>query len=364
MLHRPERLRRRGFSLVELLVVILIVTVVISIIVPALGHARTAAKTHATRQLLDTVSQAVGSYELSERESPGVFRPTEMGSAASLNGGLSVMQNMVLAMSGGWQDAASAGATYTISVNPTNVSAKEIKVDPALIGVGKGYFNPPQKNFRKQDGSEGGTKADPATGNQLNNGIEQIPELVDHFGVPIMAWASDPLARQPVAQLSDFARADSGGAGNATLSRYYARANDCLLRCDRVGPKAINQRTQSLIGYQLASRTTNLAGFLGNPSSPIDVTVALNAILPSAPRAAVVLHAAGPNGQYLGLREKGGALAAAANTSADPRLFYGLSFLNLPLPGSPRVDATGRRTSIDLAAEFDDILTTAGSTTN
>ena len=350
---------QRGFSLVELLVVIMVITVIISIIVPALGYARSGAKVSASRQLVGTVTQAIAAFELSERRTPGVFSATDMGNATAMQGGLSAMQNMILDMAGGWQDAASAGATFTIRVNPTGVASKEIRVDPSLIGVGKGYFVPPGKSFIAQNGQSGGIKVD-GTGGILSNGVEQIPELVDSFGTPILAWQADPIARQPVAAMTDFARENAGAANNPTLSRFYWQSNQCLLASNRVGAKGIDQTTLSILGSSFNSRFTNLAGILGNPSSPVDVTQTYQSILPASARGAVVIQSAGADATYLGLTDKGGRLAGAAGSSANPQLYYGLNFKQVGT-GTPHTDTSGRTTTIDVAAEFDDILGTAGT---
>ena len=57
-LSRP--LSRRGFSLIELLIVILIITLVIAIVLPALGATRKAARKAATTSLMGQIQQACG----------------------------------------------------------------------------------------------------------------------------------------------------------------------------------------------------------------------------------------------------------------------------------------------------------------
>jgi len=355
---RQASTRRRGFSLIELLVVIMVITVIISIIVPALGYARASAKVAASRQLVGTVTQSIAAFELSERRTPGVFTPTEMGSQAAMQGGLSAMQNMILDMAGGWQDAAGAPATFSVRVNPTNNATKEIRVDTALIGVGKGYFVPPAKSFVAQNGQSGGIKVD-GMGAVLANGVEAIPELVDSFGTPILAWQVDPIGRQPVAQVSDFAREYAGPAANPTLSRFYWQSNQCLLASTRMGTKGIDHTTQSILGSTYAGRFTSLAGFLGNPSSPVDVTRPYRDIMPASARGSVIVHAAGADATFLGIKDRGGKLAGTAGSSANPQLFYGLNFKTVA--DQPHRDANNNVSTIDLASEFDDIISAAGS---
>ncbi|MBK9188467.1 MAG: prepilin-type N-terminal cleavage/methylation domain-containing protein [Phycisphaerales bacterium] len=357
---------RRGFSLVELLVVIMVITVIISIIVPALGYARNSAKVSSSRQLVGTVTQAIAAFELSERRTPGVFTPTEMGSPTPRQGGLSAMQNMILDMAGGWQDAAGADPTYTIRVNPSENDGKAIMVNPSLIGQGKGYFVPPGKSFIAQDGTVGGAKTN-GNGALLTStpgidAIEDIPELVDAFGTPILAWQSDPISRQPIAAMTAFARENAGPANSPTLSRFYWQSNRCLLENQPVGVGArrIKQHEESILGSNFSNRYISMAGILGNPSSPVDVTQTYQNILPSGARGSVIIHAAGSDATYLGIKDRGGKLAASAGSSTNPLLYYGLSF-KAPGTGAPYTDASGRPTTIDLVAEFDDIVSAAGS---
>lgn len=360
---------RLGFSLVELLVVIMVITVIISIIVPALGYARNSAKVTASRQLVGTVTQAIAAFELSERRTPGVFTPTEMGSPTPRQGGLSAMQNMILDMAGGWQDAAGADPTYTIRVNPSENDGKAIMVNPSLIGQGKGYFVPPGKSFVAQDGTVGGSKTN-GNGRVLQpddpNPIANIPELVDSFGTPILAWQSDPISRQPIAAMTDFARENAGDDPNRpTLSRFYWQSNRCLLENQPppgvgVGARRIKQHEESILGSNFSNRYISMAGILGNPSSPVDVTQTYQNILPSGARGSVIIHAAGSDATYLGIKDRGGKLAASAGSSTNPLLYYGMSF-KAPGTGAPYTDASGRPTTIDLVAEFDDIVSAAGS---
>lgn len=358
MRNERARIRAAGFSLIELLVVILIITVIISIVVPVLGHVRTAAKVQGTRDQMDSVSQAISSFELSERRPPGQYTPTEMGTpgASAQFAGLSQMQNIILELAPGWNVQ-----TGGVQVNPTDVASKAIRVDPGRIGTAKGYFTPNGKFMKKQDGTDSpGTKAD-ASGSQLTNGVQDIPELVDYFGTPILAWAQDPLARQPVVAATDFARDTSGSPGNATLSRFYWQQNQCILASPAAGVQRKDMVNQSVIGAANtgASRDVSMTGFLGNPSAPIDVTRPLDQIFPSSSRGSVVLHSAGADAIYLGKANRGGALAVSAGSANKPALKYGLNFMDLA--GQPLRDSNGKPTTADLLTQFDDIVISTGA---
>jgi len=335
---------RTGFSLIELLVVILIIAVVIAIVVPALGGARNIARKQETSNLITSLQQASIQFQLDNRRAPGYFTAAEMGSAENATRGFSGMQNAMLDLAGGIVTGTPPGSQ---EVGP--LAARQVRVDPILIGskVGrsKNYYVPTAKFFKKQDGSEGGSRTSSVQGHI------DIPELVDSWGMPILYWQLDTAALGTVASANDFARVESGPANNPTVSRFYWNNNATFLGRDSIGFKRVDQAADSLIGSGAgADRTISLAGILGSPGSPgpyIDST-SLNQILPSAGRGSFVIHAAGLNGVYTGRSERGGALAAGGP------LHYGLNFRNSS--NAAHTDGALKNISIDLASEFDDLI--------
>jgi hypothetical protein len=229
-------------------------------------------------------------------------------------------------------------------------------VSPELIGSQKGaYFTPSSKFFKKQDGTDGGAIIG-GTGNL--HGL--VPEVVDADGTPILLWVTDPAAVGPVSAFTDMARIASGNGNTATPSRFYWNSNAAYLAGTQVGRGLINQDANSLIGGSAsdAVRERSLAGFLGNPSSPDNVKGNVDEILPTAPRGAFVIHAAGRNRTFLGKTERGGKLAQQTGGN----LHYGFNFKdanNNPL--AELVGTENRNKSTDVATYFDDLVV-SGST--
>jgi prepilin-type N-terminal cleavage/methylation domain-containing protein len=339
---------RRAFSLIELLIVILIIALVIAIVLPALGHARTGARKAATTSLMSTVQSACSSFILSERKMPGYFSAKELGSTENGVRGFTAMENVMFDLAGG---IAPVGTGW--ACGPT--AAHTVQYSPDLVGVPQGgnkaYFTPPSKYFKYQNGGESGDKAaaDPQGYHR-----QYIRDLVDAEGTPILMWATDPMAIQPVNSQADFAAlASDGGPANALPARFYWNSNAAFLNSANCGDKRINETDLtkgSLLAlgnntavYGLPARIASMVGLLGNPSSPNNITAASNDpahCLPTAPRGQFVIQSAGANGTYLGRDERGG------KTATNNALTYNLNFRNQP--------------ASDVMADFDDVLVAGG----
>jgi prepilin-type N-terminal cleavage/methylation domain-containing protein len=339
-LARP--ISRRAFSLIELLIVILIIALVTAIVLPALSHARKAARNAATRDLLSQVAASCHAFELSERRLPGYFKEADMGSAENAGRGFTEMENVMFDLAGGVQPA---DATHPGWYGPRVAGAAFY--DTNLVGDQTGaaatnnklYFTPPTKFFKLQDGSEGGTKVTTVTYH-----AQDLKDLVDAEGTPILMWRTDPMAVQPVNAATDFALAQSP-AGNASPARFYWNSNSAFLSSTSCGAKRIDQTNASLIGSSnMANAVSSLLGVLGNPSSPVNLTPpAGQPILPSAGRGQFVIQAAGSDATFVSKEDKGGKLIPAGGAFT-----YDLGF-------PPLSKFTG-----DPMASFDDIMVAGG----
>lgn len=373
---RQARLARRAFTLVELLIVIFIIAVVISITVPALAKARRSAKTSATQQLLAQVNQASTTFVTDQRRLPGYYSAKDLGADENATAvGMSAMENLMLDLSGGIvgtgfgpsSSASTANAIPVAPFNPRRRPAEVVLVDPTMIGVtdatakqNKGYFVPPKKFFVAQ------VSADTKTVKQFGTmGKKALPDLVDAFGTPILAWCEDETATGPI----EF---DSGNSGpnnfarigsNQKAAHFYWNSNAAFLKSTSLGTLAKDQtmgaaQEYSLIGDNVPTdaREASLTGILGNPSQStvIDAnSLNVNSILPTAARGKLVLHAASPDGMYFSSLSKG------QGQVKDRVIKYGFNFLN-PDGTSLRLDDSGKSSPVDVAKFFEDSLNSTG----
>lgn len=335
---------RRGFSLIELMVVMLIIALVIAIVVPTLSGVRTRAKEADTRNLTGRLSQAMTSFQLDQRRLPGYFNASEMGSPENAARGLTQAQNVLIDLAGGL--VANGG----LEVGPLSAATTHVRVEPSLIGAASGsnksYFAPERKFFKIMFQAPSGE-------NRVGEDVHaRLPDLIDSFGTPFLMWVADPVASGEVGSFDDIARENSGG-GNPTPSRFYWQSNGAWLATGAatVGPRRVeqfNNVTGSLLGQGTADRVRSLAGIMGNPGSPKNPTANTNQILPTAARGSFVIQSAGADGAFLGLNDKGGKLAN------NGPLHYGLNFKNAANVGLRTGD--DKPTSTDLATLFDDVL--------
>lgn len=345
---------RRGFSLIELLVVIFIIIVIVSITIPALAGARKSARKAETQMTLTTLGNAVSQFETDHNgTAPGYFSAREMGRQENATRGFTAMQNILLDLSGGLTTGTGAS---TVLVGPT--AADAVRIDQSLIGTtsggGKLYFSINRKNFYPQDGTQGARTGVPE---------HQYPELVDAFGTPIVAWVQDPTFTKAPAVVTDFAREDSGTAAATTPSRFYWASNAAFFTSGvRIGKRGVDNGAVSMLGSDVApaDRVRSLTGLLGSPGSALNMTqagVTYDTLWPSAARAGVVLHSAGEDGAFLPKLVGGSPTVKDAGTGQcyNGIMDFGQNFLdpqagNAPLPAS-----------VDLAKKFNDIIVGAGT---
>lgn len=341
-----DKTTRRAFSLIELMVVILILAVVVAIIVPALGGARNAAKSVSSRATLTQVANAASAFSNDHQDRmPGYFSAEDMG--AGENGGTSgrgftEMENVMLDLAGGIVDPGSPtfGGGENLEVGP--IGAETIEVDPALIGADSemraAYFTPDAKLYRAETGQEG------------DDAHKELPDLVDAWGTPVLAWRRNEFGPTRITDVTDFARENSDGE----RAWYYWNANAGFLRGGAVGKLTKSQTMTSMIGGGVGStdREKSLMGFLGSPAYPDDLDKSdPKQVLPGAARGDLVLHSAGANGVFLSTE------SAGRKQFPGDVIEYYRNFFNAS--GDPLTGDGGERETRDLLRAFDDLIQTS-----
>lgn len=301
--HLPWSIRR-GFSLVEMLVVLLILTIVISIVIPTLQAARNSARKSATGSLMASLATAVGQFKQSQSRLPGYYSPRDMGAVSNLGNGFSAMENIMIDLAGGvTTDAASGSVANACDTTDNPVIAvgpgtAKVNIDVGRIGATEGgakgeavagYFRPDPKFFARQ-----------CEANQRNPGgptdaRSAMPVLVDAWGQPILAWVQDEL---PSGTSFPLVANNSG-----TRARFYWTSNACFTTATSLG-KLKSDQTDATTGSLLGAPGTSLAGLVGNPAFANEA------------RGQMIFHSAGTNGVYLGRSERGG--KASGGTLAAP----------------------------------------------
>jgi len=359
-------LSRRAFTLIELLTVIIIIAIIIGITVPAIGLVRDSAKAVDTKALISSIVTASSAFQTDHQgKLPGYFSARDMGSVENRTRGMSNMENVILDLAGAAAIVKAGTPGALADVGP--IAASSISIDPALIGTGdsqnKAYLTLNKKFFVAQ---LQGTQQVSASGSAAAEGAPQIPDMVDSWGQPLLAWtADDPIKSVRAASPSTVTNpndgifaADSVASGNnARRAVIYYNQNRCFLDSASLGKKGISQIDESLISSGNSSDyLESLAGALGSPAAPYkDPNNATNApTVALKARGGLIIQSAGRDGVYLGKKDRG------AKQFPTPRIDYQFNFVNKPGGKINNAvdqwnDKNGKPTTIDVLDKFDDL---------
>jgi len=332
------RVSPRGFSLVELLAVIGIIALLLGILLPVVGGARSAARDAVLQSQLNDLQTAVTQFQTDENRYPGYFSVAQMGLSDNEDGGLTMMENIMIDLAGGVtadlngeQPTATKPIPDKVLVGPTASpdvnDGTGVVIDLTLQGTPEAgaYFAPDDEAFVivRDQVAEGGA--------------ELFPDLIDPFESPILAWQRDPFANGPF--VVDWeAGIDSGETALARLTAgsdpsirpefraaFYLVQNEGWLASDFYGA--------SLIGPRKSDDERILAASLifGHPAFPEQESLepptdrtnvdSVRQINPAALRGDLIFHAAGRDAQFMQDR--------SGNTGlVSTEVYYGLNFLS------------------------------------
>jgi prepilin-type N-terminal cleavage/methylation domain-containing protein len=354
----------RAFTLIELLVVMIVIALIIAITLPALGGVRDSARRAGTQSMMTNITQAVGQFQTDHRRLPGYFPVQALGAATNnASAGMSAMENVMIELMGMQVQATNPGQPGWIQVGPATNNTVWVNYDlmgSAQNGV-KNYYAPGEKHFvaqlrgTQQIGSMGNTDPD------LN--IPQMPDVVDDFGQPLLAWVQDDTQVGSISTEQQFALKDTS-VGRA---RFYWQSNAAFLMSNSLGRRARSQ-VDAERGSWLASdsvpepqRIQSLIGVLGNPSYPYRPMGSPANFVPSVPvqaRGQFILHSAGSDGVYFGKRDK-------ASAGVIGYIDYRSNFVPNPAaamgPNNQYTTRDGKPDVNDFPKEFDDLLAATGN---
>lgn len=333
---------RKGFTLVELLVVIVIIVILVGLLVPALSGARKAAKKAATRSQMQSFLAACAAFKADKQRQPGIVPTDFLGlpdndARNNLGFGLTMMQSAIIDLAGGvvrsgpTADTDPGSDTQVQLRYPFSTAQIRVVVDHTRVGAPDGpqYINLSRDAFGIVQGRVNGNAelrvgpdGRPVAGSRP---LAYIPELVDSDGIPILMWQQDNLASADADMSAMFSVNGSGTPPGATpRPKFTWAANSGVLTSSRLGKKLANQAEKSLMGQVSGNipgggaRTqakkdeimSAMTALLGNPQFPInrpapppDVGTVntenpQGIVYPGAARGEIVLHAAGADNVF------------------------------------------------------------------
>jgi prepilin-type N-terminal cleavage/methylation domain-containing protein len=271
-----HRHRDRGFTLVELLVVIGIIALLIGILIPVVNKVRQTAYVANTKALMQKVSAAVSSYQMTFRAYPGVMPNLayDLDYSSASPGPVTAStqfkdpatykyftqsEDLLVALSGGLK------ADFT--ANPIR-----LEYDPQYLGQGPVTFNPlnPGKHtaFIAADPSDlspaGAPLSDPNNGLNLQY-VKDTPvqEFMDKFpdARPVIYVRSNPGAKSAAATPTIIS------AGYDPAYHYNYKAVAPYLNFDDAGETLNNQKQATMkpevVSYFTSEQSTTTAKYAG-----------------------------------------------------------------------------------------------------
>ena len=307
-MHTTSQLRR-GFTLIEILVVVGIIALLVGILLPALGKVQERARMTQTMGLMQEFAKACDAFQQEFGRYPGLVPEEILANDPQISG----TENAMLELMGGgvrkndvdtttYGNFTPASGWEELTFKPTGQQDFFVKINVGKIGDGPfingkqypPFFAPKANDLRPTAGQKIG-KSRTA---ELATSTTRIPDLMDSWGNPIIflraARNVGPLAGTNLDR-AQFIVLDDGGTKYGTMDPYLGSDSlgDSSLPQTKAGAQGSSIYTLFEDGSDATQKKKLFAQFLrhpgfGDPDKPLSGT----------PRGKYLLISAGKDGIY------------------------------------------------------------------
>jgi len=291
-LHRPGQTRRgeqprRGFTLVELLVVIGIIALLVGLLLPALAAVREKGKITQTKSLMKNLGDAVDSFVLTHNRQPGALSARQHASDSNNYLEMSGTENALLELMGGL----TPHGADTFNIAGIDVWRDDIGLGPVISGAKyDSYFKPNTRDLYYVKGQIG---QDDVDNNLPQDGQVALPDLLDAFGAPIILWPNSgskakglrDISGRPAVVAFNVQSGNTNQAAPYYYSSFQSYANSDKLSVGSGGGAPVDQHTRSY----LAESGSSISG----PALQLAQAIASHPTLDSVSRGGYIMISAG-----------------------------------------------------------------------
>lgn len=291
-LNRPGRARRgdeprRGFTLVELLVVIGIIALLVGLLLPALAAVRVKGKITQTKSLMKNLGDAVDSFVLTHNRQPGALSARQHASDSNNYLEMSGTENALLELMGGL----SPNGVDEFDIAGVHVWRDDIGLGPVIDGAKyDSYFKPNARDLYYVKGQIGQADVD---NNLPQDGVIALPDLIDSFGAPIIFWSNSgskpkglgKISGRPAVVAFNVQSGNTAQAAPYYYSSFQSYVNSPKLYVGSGGGSPVDQHTQSY----LAESGSSISG----PALQLAQAIASHPTLDSVARGGYIMISAG-----------------------------------------------------------------------